>query len=493
MSYTKRFILGVWVVFLCMAGANAISYLLRLILVRSLLPAEYGLLYAVFGMFGIVSFLQTMGLSDALTNAVPSLRDPRKIKTTLLTVVYAQLMVTGLLALTAILLAPWLAKNYFHSALAQPLIIIYSIGLFLSPLEITMIALYQGFGKTTWYGYFMLLRAALLLLLTWLLLSAGAGLQGVVLAYVLVYLLIPFVHLPVLLRVFPKFRTSQGSFDKAVLVKLLRFGVPIIFTATAGILLTYTDTFFLTLYRSLEEVGLYNVALPTAGLIWFIGGVLYSVVFPLSGQINARKKLGVFKQGMSQLYIYTLILIMPFIITLLLFPDLILNTLFGAEYIAAAVTLQVLVIGGLFYTLNSINAAILSGIGRPKLPLYSIVIAGVVNIIGDILLIPSYGMLGSAVATSIAFLIMFLINLYQIRKFIRFSVDIARLVKLLVSVLFFGLTIYGLRETLALSLWYKIALGAIMGMMVYVLLLFLLRVVTIEEIKNLRRQVMSRG
>ena len=47
--------------------ANLFGYLLRILLARNLTVAEYGLVYAVMALFGLVSILVHWGLGEALT------------------------------------------------------------------------------------------------------------------------------------------------------------------------------------------------------------------------------------------------------------------------------------------------------------------------------------------------------------------------------------------------------------------------------------------
>src|SRR5207253_11328907 len=136
--------------------------------------------------------------------------------------------------------------------------------------------------------------------------------------------------------------------------------------ASAGAFLTYVYTFFLTIYRSLTEVGLYNVALPTAGFLWFFSGVIYSILFPVSSEISAGKERGVLKDGIGRIYLYVLIFVLPLVVVLLFFPDIIINALFGGEYVAAAFTLQLLAVGGLIYSFITINNALLAGMGDSR-------------------------------------------------------------------------------------------------------------------------------
>jgi stage V sporulation protein B len=489
-SYTKKMVLSFGIIFICLVLANILGYVLRLVLARALTPAEYGLLYAVMALFGFISFAQTLGLSDALVRTLPDLKSGAQRKRALLSVVYTQLAGTVIIFLLTALSASWLAEHYFHNPIAQPLLVIYAISILLSPLEPTLISFFQGMGRTAWYGYLTLLRAAALLLFTLLFLWLGLGSIGAALAYVLVYLTLPFIYLPLIFKLLPEFGSAKAAFDMPLLRTMFKFGVPIILVTAAGTFLTYIDTIFLTFFRSLEEVALYNVALPTAGLLWFFSSVIYSVAFPISSEISASKANAVLKEGVGRMYLYVLILVLPLAAILLLFPDIILNALFGGEYIGAALALQILVVAGIIYSVVSINNAILAGLGDSRAVLRATVTGAIVNVVLNLLLIPPFGIEGSAAATMIAFLAMLFITLHNVRKHVAFTIDFRRITFLLMATCLLGVLLYFLRTILVMPLLMKVFVGVMCAAIVYIILLFLLRILTFDELRILKKQVL---
>jgi O-antigen/teichoic acid export membrane protein len=268
---------------------------------------------------------------------------------------------------------------------------------------------------------------------------------------------------------------------------MLVFGAPALLSSGIGVFLTYINTLFLTFFRTLPEVGLYNVALPTAGLLWFVGGVLYSVMLPLASQMRAKRQQGVLEMGLGRMYLYLFVLILPFTAVLLLFPDLILNALFGAEYLGAARSLQLLVIGGVFYTLSQLNAGVLIGLGEPKRILSSLAWAAVVNLLLGLLLIPRFGMDGSSFATLVAFFVLFVLNLRALRGCIAVRLPLLRIAGAIVAAMLFTLCVWWLRTLLVLPLWGKLAVGGAIGFLLYIVALFALRVLSFDEFRDIRK------
>ena len=89
----------------------------------------------------------------------------------------------------------------------------------------------------------------------------------------------------------------------------------------------------------------------------------------------------------------------------ILFPKQILLTLFGKEYAVGYVPLIILSIGYFLGYLASTSGDVLLILKRTKLTLFNNVVMLVVNIVLNWYLIPIYGIIGAAIATSSSFIL----------------------------------------------------------------------------------------
>ncbi|MGE7219490.1 putative polysaccharide biosynthesis protein [Priestia koreensis] len=96
--------------------------------------------------------------------------------------------------------------------------------------------------------------------------------------------------------------------------------------------------------------------------------------------------------------------------------------LFGDD--AGSFTLQILSLLILFTTLASTLAAILQGIGSVYAPAIAIIVGACIKWIGNVWLIPLFGITGSALASVVAFLAITGCNIYALRKKIALSYKI---------------------------------------------------------------------
>ncbi len=114
--------------------ANAASYFTRLVLARTLEPAEYGLLYAVFSFIVFLSFFRGIGLGQALVKFIAGDRvknDNEAIKTSITAVMVVQFLSSLVLAAGVFWLSPWLARTYFKTPAAANVLRVLSLYLLL--------------------------------------------------------------------------------------------------------------------------------------------------------------------------------------------------------------------------------------------------------------------------------------------------------------------------------------------------------------------------
>ena len=110
----------------------------------------------------------------------------------------------------------------------------------------------------------------------------------------------------------------------------------------------------------------------------------------------------------SNSYKYGLFFVIPTCLGISVFAKEILGLIFfiNLEYMRGAGALSILVIGMGFYSIYAISATIIQGIGKPKIPMYILIIGTVITFILGWFLIPIWGIEGAALTTSISSFIM---------------------------------------------------------------------------------------
>jgi O-antigen/teichoic acid export membrane protein len=497
MSYTRKAFLGFAWVSIGLLLASLCSYLLRILLARELSVSDYGLVYSVLALFGLVSVFQHLGLNDALVRfssqySVQGRMD--KIKEIAVLSLAMLVCSTAIVALLTTAFAPWLAAHYFGDPNATSLVRIFAAGFVLSSLGIVIGGLVRGRQQMALYAGYSLAQNLILLFATWTLLRLGIGMRSAMWAYLILYPLLYLLFVPVLAsKTVPGFWRIRTGYTAKQAKALVAYGIPVLLAGAGAALLTFTDTTLLTILSGLDEVGIYQAALPTANVLLLVAAILVTVMMPLVSELWERGDKEILAYAIGDLYKYALLLILPITIATIVYPHIIINLLFGAAYVAAAPILQVLAIGTLLLTLSSINTSVLAGIGVPAENTKATIAAALVNVVLNLILIPRYGGLGAATATAISALLLFLASAWLVRRRVGAKFNLAQLGAVLVAGALFFCTLAAMRGFLpdVAQLWRAIV-ALLFASVVYALALFLLRAVTWNELLGMARRSLRR-
>jgi O-antigen/teichoic acid export membrane protein len=186
--------------------------------------------------------------------------------------------------------------------------------------------------------------------------------------------------------------------------EMAAYSAPLVMATVASRLLTRADTLMIGYLESAAAVGLYEAAYPLAnGLVLILTafGFLY---LPLISQLDEDDDGAGVEQAYQITTKWVYIMTLPLFVTLVLLPELVIGIVFSQEYADAAPILVVLSIG--FFTNSAFGRSreTLSALGDTTITMFVNLASFVVNIVLNILLIPTYGVIGAALASVLSFL-----------------------------------------------------------------------------------------
>lgn len=492
-NYTKIAIRGAGIVFIMNIFSAFLAYLFRILLARKLSVAEYGLVFAIFSLFGIVSLLKNLGLTSALAKFIAQFKvrkDLEKIKSSMLTVASILIPFSLLITLFFVLAADYFAIHYFKAAGVSILIKVYSLTYVLSAVMSIASSTFRGYQKQFYFASGEFIKEFVLLGVTFLLLLYGFSVFSPIIATVLAFAAEIIIFFPLLFKkVVPWFFKIKGKFNKPLYKKIVLFGLPVLLTGISGKVFSHMDTVLITYFRSLPEVGLYNAALPTTKILWRFGTTLVIILLPLASELWERKKIAEIRAGFTLLYKYLFVFILPMVIALFFFSETLLDFLFGNDYVLAATSLRILVVGALFIIAAKVNFSMITGFGKPKFVAKVTLSAAGINLLGNLFLIPLLGIEGAAISTSFSFFYMFLFSFFYMKKNLQIKLVYSIFVKTLLIGAVFALLMVGLTHLLSLSPFLEMIVVSSIVSLIYILLIFCLRVIKISEVKNLLKRI----
>jgi len=486
MTYTRKAVRGASWIFLMSMLASLIAYLTRIVLARHLGPADFGLFYAVFTFVIFFLFFRDLGFPISLVKFVAQFKAQEqygKIKSVILTVFCFQLISSIIFAVVFYFLAPHLAVSYFKNPEASGILRIFILYIFGSVLFIISKDSLLGFQKTALFSLGEFLKNSLVFILILVFFYLGKGVYAPVYAFALVCFLLFLFYFPLLLREYPLFKYKVDHFSSAS-KEVILFTLPVFATAVGSKIIGYIDTLMLTYFRSLTEVGIYNVILPTSMLFLYFGTAIGSVVLPMVSELFTKGDTKRLIAGVEVLYKYLFAAILPFVAILFVFAPFFLQTFFGQDYVVGAFAMQILLVGVLLFTLAVINHNVFSALGKPHTVTVIILIAAVINAGLNFILIPRFGITGAAVSTTASYIAAFVMSVRKMRSYLDVKVPWFSWMKLVFAGGVFMLLLYKIPQYFHLNVWIELGLSVVIGLLVYVFLLYCFNVIDVAEIKR---------
>lgn len=235
-------------------AVSAVNLLLLPIYVQYLNERDYGVLGLLGGVEVVAKIGFRMGLDGSFMRFFLDQEGAAARRRLASTIFFFLLTVNGVLLVASTVAAPWIARVLFDDATAAlPLRLVllntFAIGFTFLPFHVLRME-----GRSTEFSLLALARsAATVLLRLGLVIGAGLGVLGVVVADVIVTAVLLAVMIP-------RFARLIGPvFSTALLRDSLAFGLPRVPHAAAQQVMAVGDKFILAAFRPMAEVGIYSM------------------------------------------------------------------------------------------------------------------------------------------------------------------------------------------------------------------------------------------
>ena len=212
------------------------------------------------------------------------------------------------------------------------------------------------------------------------------------------------------------------------------------------------------------------------------------IVFaPLVTELHTAKKPEKLSEAVTMAYTYLFVLLVPFAVSLALFPEYIIPILFGQKYIEAAGALQILAAGTVFYAFSLFNNVIYTGMGHAQKIAKTVALICGLNLFLNIVFIAALhlSITGAALATTICYILLFITSTYELTKHISFAFPFKTWIK---SMLFAAVSASAILWIKKIILWNNIGEAILCGALLltfYSLLIWMSKTIDIEKTKEL--------
>ena len=397
-----------------------LQFVTRVIVIRHISPSQWGEFNLGLSLASLLALLAAFGIPTATARSMAFEETYEARMVLVRRALYVSVPVGLASTILVYLFAPYIAAP-FHGADLTQVFELFSVSIGLTMLSNVLVGIFQGLERAEPYAIFIqIVNPALFLVLTAGFLFAGWGFTGVLIGYVLSWvgafaLLVLYSsrQLPKLLH-----RLSSSTFtgDASARVSFVALSVTLFGVATLTYVTSYADTLLLGIFQPATIVGYYSSAMNLTRLLLVGTGTVTFIYLPISTRLRRQRDF----DGLRETYVtvtrWMALLTLPFSFLFFFAPKFSLVFTFGATQAGGAPALEILVLANTAAILLGPSVSVLGGLGKTRQVLWFTMISAVANIALCLVLIPSYGMIGAAVAWAIARLIFPLLSLGQIYR-----------------------------------------------------------------------------
>ncbi|MDD3887648.1 MAG: oligosaccharide flippase family protein [Patescibacteria group bacterium] len=403
---------------------SVVGFILIPMYTRYLSPADYGQLEILNTLILILSMLLSFGFASALFKCYE--RDCKTDIEQKQLVGTAFLFIIPLATLSTLIL--WLFRDFIantflggtqYADLVNLLLITNLFAVFLA----LAFSVMRAEEKSLRYIIFSLLKFILVLgLNVYFVVYAKMGVFGIMLGNFIAQV---FISVPFIFNLIPYFKFS---FSKHLLKRLFAFGVPIIPASLAMWIMDLSDRYFLKIYDSLSEVGLYSLGYKIGFIVSILLVTPFQLAWPTISFSVAKRA------DTKQIYARTLtywLLVSSFIaLAISIFAKQIVEVVSSPEYFEAYKIIPLIAFS---YVLYGMHFVIVPGLHLEEKTKYYPLLVGipaVLNIILNIIFIPKYGMMAAAWSTFICFVLMVVLTYFVSNYYYKVVYEWMRMIKL---------------------------------------------------------------
>lgn len=250
--------------------------------------------------------------------------------------------------------------------------------------------------------------------LTLLLLSWKASFVWLAIIQLLLFVFEFSVATRIVRRKWPHIRLSLRDFDSSMVRQILGFSLYVMLLSIGGQLVFQTDALVIGAYLPLDVIPLFTVAASLAVyLMEFVIGI-GSVVMPMAAALQAKGDLAQVREIFLKWSKITVSLTFAACLFLIVLGPRFLGWWIGPQFEASAGrVLQILMLGNLvFLPVRGVALPLMMGLGKPRVPAFSFLGVGLLNLGMSLWLVRSLGLDGVAIGTAVPNLIFALVVLF---------------------------------------------------------------------------------
>lgn len=401
--------------FISLVTASFSHLILRIVLSRDLGPSGLGLYTLVFTIYMFGMQFAAFGIGAAMTKYIAQYYDEKaKIRDFITAGIIGSLISGFLMGLLLYLLSNIIAIHFFHNSDMTYLLKITAFCFPFIAMQKVVIGTLNGMRKMKWYAIINIVQNISVVIISIILaIWLNMGLIGAVTGFVVPTIIIGLLSLSFIRNYLNLHSIKLHS----TLKEIAGFGFYVVLASSIGLINTQTDSLLIGHLLDETKVGYYAVAVILMQAITLLPQAVQRVITPSIATYYGKKDFDNIRKLIKKTVLKSLIFTAFISVFLALSGKILIKLVFTEEFLPAYTPMLVLLIGYSIYAAFIPIGGCLGSIGKVKI-LYRITIIGAIsNIFLNMILIPQFGLIGAASATSTSLIIIRITSLYFIIKY----------------------------------------------------------------------------
>ncbi len=456
------------------------TFFLLPIITKTLGTYDYGLWAQINTTVSLISPLALMGLSMGFVRFLSSETEIKIIREAVYSILFF-VTISGLLASFLLYtFAEPLATFGFKDPHATYFIQAGSLLILLSVIESISLFYFRIFRQIQTFSYLTLFETFGKLFFILFLLKMGYGLLGVIAATLLVQ---GFIFLISLLMIISQIGFVIPRFT--YIKEYLQFSLPLTPNSLVRWITESSDRYMVTYFLGLGSVGVYSAACSIGSLIQLFVSSLQLILLPELSKLFDENKMDEVRIYMSHSLRYFLLFSIPAVFGLSALAKPLLGILTTDDFLSGWVVIPIIAFSGLLAGIFQIFVNTMLLIKQTKTSTYINIVAAVSNVLINLLLIPSIGIVGASLSTLFSYFLMAVLCMHISLKHFKLDFYLHDIAKSVLSsvVMYFFVSYFAISSIIEL---FEIA-G--MGVLIYLVMMFLVGGFTDHELSLIQRYV----
>lgn len=283
------------------------------------------------------------------------------------------------------------------------------------------------------------------------------------------------------------FSSTPDGFPRS---KLLKFNLLSVVLFALFISIKHFDILLIQYFRGSSSTGYYKAALNLAEFVWFVPRIVQTTLLHSTSEMWSEGKQEAITEISSKVTRYSLLFTLLLIIGLGSLAEPTVLLYYGPEFESAVLPLMILLPGAMGFAVARPILAIGQGKGNFRYLIYATGSASIINFLLNIVLIPRFGIVGAAIATSVGYFSMLVFHVISARAIGFNPTADLRLSRIAVTIII-ATAVIGSLSTAINSLPLLFIVIPTTGFLIYTIVAISTGAISKDEIKELQNRVSS--